>query len=68
MQIKNDPHGSARYGASAARLELRQNEARSELLYSQILDRQFKASAVIGQGRREGADRSGVVAAEGAQR
>lgn len=24
MQLKNDPHGSARYGASAARIEMRQ--------------------------------------------
>lgn len=33
-QIKNDPHGAARYISSADRIEQRQNEARSELMFS----------------------------------
>lgn len=96
MQIKNDPHGSARYGASAARTEMRQVrggcrrhgvcllrrklgpatrqpalsvgpclqiEARSEMVFSQILDRQFKVGAALGWGRCGGAGGSRVVAA-----
>ncbi|KAL4422853.1 hypothetical protein ABPG75_009050 [Micractinium tetrahymenae] len=45
QQVKNDPHGSARYSGSANRIEQRQNEARAELMFGQMIDRSFKDEA-----------------------